>query len=208
MAQPPEQRPMTDRALVRLHWPVALRPGFDALLAIDDALAEIALTASQPALAAITLAWWREALQRLDEGAVPAEPRLQAAASTLLPLGVSGVALSRLEEAWAGMLEEDAGAETAASYGKTLFGIAAKLLGTNVEADAGGAFGQASLLRRTGSVAWIGGMSAPGRAPRAMRPLTAFDALAWRDLQTPTALEAEASPARAWALLRHRWTGR
>jgi 15-cis-phytoene synthase len=197
---------MTDRALVRLHWPVALRPGFDALLAIDDALAEIALTASQPALAAITLAWWRDALQRLDDGAVPAEQRLQAAALTLLPLGLSGVALSGLEDAWAGMLEEDAGAAAAAAYGRTLFAIAAKVLGID-DAGRGAAFGQASLLRRTGSVAWIGGLSPPARAPRAMRPLTALDALAWRDLQRPTSLEVEASPARAWVLLRHRWTG-
>ena len=43
-----------------------LRPAFDALLAIDDAMAEIVATATQPALAAIKLAWWREALEKLD----------------------------------------------------------------------------------------------------------------------------------------------
>ena len=57
---------MTDRDLVRLYWPVALRPAFDALFAIDDALADIVMSSTQPALGAIRLAWWREALERLD----------------------------------------------------------------------------------------------------------------------------------------------
>ena len=34
--------------------------------AIDDALAEVVASSSQPALGAIRLAWWREALERLD----------------------------------------------------------------------------------------------------------------------------------------------
>ena len=75
---------MRDRDLVRLYWPVELRPAFDALFAIDDAMAEVVASSSQPALGAIRLAWWREALERLDNGPPPAEPRLQAASSRSL----------------------------------------------------------------------------------------------------------------------------
>jgi hypothetical protein len=39
------EQPTRDRDLVRLHWSVELRPAFDALLDIDDAMAEAALTA-------------------------------------------------------------------------------------------------------------------------------------------------------------------
>ena len=67
---------MRDRDLVRLYWPVELRPAFDALFAIDDALAEVVVSSTQPALGAIRLAWWREALERLDANPPPPEPRL------------------------------------------------------------------------------------------------------------------------------------
>lgn len=197
----------TDRDLVRLYWQNALRPAFDALFAIDDALADITLTASQPALAAITLAWWREALERLDTSPAPAEPRLQAATAFLLPRGVSGAALSRLEEVWAALLDEEAGPGAAAERGKALFAIGATLLGGSPMAEAGSSFGQVDLARRTGSRRWIGAALAQGRAPKALRPLTALDALAARDLEGPWPFEPEATPARAWTLLRHRWTG-
>jgi phytoene synthase len=197
-----------DRDLVRLHWPVELRPAFDALLAIDDALADITLTASQPALAAITLAWWREALERLDTSAAPAEPRLQGATAHLLPAGLSGAALSQLEPAWGALLDEDAGPAQAARRGEILFALGAALLRSAPVEGAGAAFGQADLARRTGSRRWIGDTSSYGRPPKVLRPLTALDALAARDIQGAWPPEPEASPGRAWTLLRHRWTGR
>ena len=197
----------TDRDLVRLYWPVALRPAFDALFAIDDALADITLTASQPALAAITLAWWREALERLDTKPPPAEPRLQAAAAELLPRGLSGAALSQLEEVWAALLDEEAGPQAAAVRGKVLFALGAKLLRAEPIAGAGSAFGQVDLARRTGSRHWLGTVVGQVWALKALRPLTALDALATRDLRGPWPPEPEATPARAWTLLKHRWTG-
>jgi 15-cis-phytoene synthase len=75
---------MTDRDLVRLYWPVELRPAFDALFAIDDALGAVVASSTQPALGAIRLAWWRDALERLDVSPPPPEPRLQAVARELL----------------------------------------------------------------------------------------------------------------------------
>jgi phytoene synthase len=197
----------TDRALVRLHWPETLRPALDALLALDDAMAGVVLGASQPALAAITLAWWREALERLDHAPPPAEPRLVSAAAELLPLGISGRALSDLEGGWAALLEDNAGQVEAAARGRKLFALGARLLGGEAS-GAGAMFGQADLARRTGQRRWLGQPTQAQRVPRSLRPLTALDALAARDLRYGWPLEPEATPGRAWTLLRHRWTGR
>jgi len=49
-----------DRDLVRLYWPAELRPAFDALFSLDDALADVVARSSEPMLGAIKLAWWRE----------------------------------------------------------------------------------------------------------------------------------------------------
>src|SRR5687767_483499 len=95
-----------DRDLVRLHWPVQLRPAFDALLDVDDAMAMVVARATEPALAAIKLAWWRESLEQLDTGPPPAEPRLQAAARELLARGIAGRELAALEAGWATLLNE------------------------------------------------------------------------------------------------------
>ena len=54
-------------------------------------MADVVRTTSEPMLGAIRLAWWRERLEELDDGAPPPpEPRLQAVAYELLPRGVRG----------------------------------------------------------------------------------------------------------------------
>ena len=58
---------------------VQLRPAFDALLDIDEAMGDVVAKATEPALAAIKLAWWRERLGELDQGKVPADVPAQAA---------------------------------------------------------------------------------------------------------------------------------
>src|SRR5688572_12389374 len=120
---------MRDRDLVRLYWPVELRPAFDALFGIDDALAEVVASSTQPALGAIRLAWWREALARLDASPPPPEPRLQAAASELLARGATGAMLAELEDGWAALLDEEAGVERVGGRGAKLFALSARLLG-------------------------------------------------------------------------------
>ena len=85
-------------------------------------------------LGAIRLAWWRERLEELDRGITPpAEPRLQAVAASLIPAGVSGAELSRLEDCWLALLSPfpwgDAEAEALVERGTILFGIGARLLG-------------------------------------------------------------------------------
>src|SRR4051812_13606979 len=73
-----------DRALMLLHFPVGVRPAIAALWAVDEAMGAVVAEATQPALAAIKLAWWRETLERLDRESAPPEPRLQAVQRELL----------------------------------------------------------------------------------------------------------------------------
>ena len=197
----------TDRDLVRLHWPVSLRPAFDALFGIDDAMADVVLRARDPALAAIKLAWWREQLQALDHAPPPAEPRLQAAADTLLPLGISGEHLAVIEDGWLPLVQIDAGGDKA-QRGETVFGLASVLLGEVVDSGAARAWALADLARRTGDAALLDrGLVPASKAARKARPLTALAALAARDHRNGV-LEPEGIPGRAWTLIRHRVTGR
>lgn len=211
MSSPPQRPSATaetrDRDLVRLHWPAELRPAFDALFAIDDAMGDVVERATQPALAAIKLAWWRERLEELDEGIAPAEPRLQAAATELLPRGVTGAELAGLEAGWAELLNERPDPEEALERGAILFGLAARLLESDAPAlpSAGRVYAAGSYRRRSLDVQGAVGVTELPSFPRRLRPLTALAALAKRDLSHT---EPEATPGRAWTLLRHRLTGR
>lgn len=204
---------MRDRDLVRLYWPVELRPAFDALFAIDDAMADVVASSTQPALGAIRLAWWREALARLDVSPPPPEPRLQAAAAELLTRGVTGAALAALEDGHATLLDEYPDRERLGAGGAALFAIGGILLGSddiNLPL-AGRLHAFASAARR--DLAAIPDDVAVGQLagycfPRALRPLTAFARLAARDVSRAPTLEPEATPARAIALLSHCLSGK
>ena len=200
---------MRDRDLVRLHWPVELRPAFDSLFDIDEAMGDVVVRATQPALAAIKLAWWRERLEGLDEGQVPAEPHLQAAAKELLPKGITGHELARLEQGWAELLAERPDVEKALDRGARLFQLAGHLLGAEMSAlnQAGRLFAAGNLKRRSLPFQQVAISDLP-KFPRSARRLTGMAALAIRDLRGGETPEAEATPGRAWTLLRHRITGR
>jgi len=200
---------LRDRDLVRLHWPVGLRPAFDALFAIDDAMGDVVATSSQPALGAIRLAWWREALERLDQAAPPPEPRLQAAATELLPRGISGRALARLEIGWAVLLEESPQLSVADARGEQLFELGAQLLGSTdpALAQAGRLYARADLARRGYACVNLSGIGRM-RFPKPLRPLTALAALAARDARAGgPPFEPEATPGRAARILSHRLFG-
>jgi len=201
------QSPGTDRDLVRLHWPPELRPAFDALFAIDDAMAEVVGTAREPMLAAIKLAWWQDSLEKLDREPAPAEPRLQAAARELLPRGVSGSSLAALEDGWAALLEEAPDEGRLAARGAVLFMLAARLLGDDGEGlgKAGRLWAGVDLARRFGRA-----MPQPidlARFGKRVGPLTGLATLANRDARAGSP-QPEATPGRAWVLLKHRMTGR
>ena len=203
---------MRDRDLVRLYWPVDLRPAFDALFGIDDAMAEVVASSSQPALGAIRLAWWREALERLDANPAPPEPRLQAVAKELLPRGISGADLADLEPGWRTLLDEWPEQALISQRGETLFELGAYLLKANCGglADAGALYANMDIERRGIDHGALMALGLYGlRFPWRVRPLTALAALAARDLSRSRGpLEPEATPGRALALLRHRLFGR
>lgn len=170
-------------------------------------------SSTQPALGAIRLAWWRDALERLDKSDPPPEPRLQAAAAELLPCGITGAMLAELEDGWAAVLDEEPDAERIAARGAKLFAIGAKLLGTDDRhLEAAGRFfahAQVARLRLIPLGGHPEGMSslAGYRFPRQLRPLTALARLATRDVKQAPAIEPEATPGRAAALLSHRLFG-
>lgn len=202
-----------DRDLVRLYWPVEIRPAFDALFAIDDAMGDVVARSTEPALAAIKLAWWRERLEELDQGKVPAEPRLQAAAAELLVRGVTGKSLAGLEDGWATLLDPEPDFELVATRGARLFAMASSLLGhTDELVGAAGRLCAVGNIRRRGLMAVPPAMDEIDQLaghcfPPRLRPLTALARLAARDARR-AGIEPEGTPGRALALIRHRLTGR
>ena len=189
---------------------MALRPAFDALFDIDDALAGVVARATEPALAAIKLAWWREQLEKLDTEAAPPEPRLQAAAAELLPRGIEGRDLARLEAGWVTLLEENPDVELVEARGETLFELAATLLGVSDRGlpAAGRLFALMDVKRRRlHDFRKAAKYTLTARFPPKLRPLTGLASLARRDLVRGVE-EPEATPGRSWALMRHRMTGK
>ena len=175
-------------------------------------MAEVVASSTQPALGAIRLAWWREALERLDHTPPPAEPRLLAVAEHLVPRGVTGASLAALEDGYASLLDEEPDRDRIGAGGAALFAIGAKLLGANDEhlSTAGRLHAFARAARR-GLAAFPDDLGADvfgHRFAKSLRPLTAFARLAARDVKRAPKLEPEATPARALALLAHRLTGR
>lgn len=200
---------VTDRDLVRLYWPVELRAAFDALMGIDDAFGEVVASTSQPALGAIRVAWWREALERLDRSAPPPEPRLAAVAAELLPRGIAGAEIGRIGEGWAALLDEEPDAGAHVARGEALFAIAARLLGADDQrlSDAGRLFALGDAVRKNLLIPAHWPTLGNHRFPRNLRPITALAKLAARDLRHGPPFEPEATPGRAAALLSHRLFG-
>ncbi len=164
-------------------------------------------------MGAIRLAWWREALKKLDHSDPPAEPRLSAIAAECLPRGVSGAMLSEIEDGYATLLDPEPDLDRISRSGAALFGAIALLLDAEDPklADAGAL----AMLAR------VRGLSSEDVKPAALekmralrghrfaaplRPLTILARLAARDFLRRV-VEAEATPGRAFAMLSHRLSG-
>jgi len=200
---------MRDRDLVRLYWPAELRGAFDALFALDDALGKVVASSSQPALGAIRLAWWRDALERLDTSPPPPEPRLQACAFEIVSRGVSGSELADISEGWAALFNEVRTPEAIGARGAALFTVGAKLIGVDHgELKRAGTWFTLADVARRGLAPALPVHIVPLRFPPALRPLTGLARLAVRDLRHGQDVEAEGTPGRAAALFAHRVTGR
>lgn len=210
-----------ERGFALVHVPAARRAAVETLWQLDARLGEVLATTSDPAIGAIRLAWWRDALRRLDSAAAPAEPLLQAVATYILP-AVSGTDLAALAEGWGVMVDGDPAELDAygAARGATLFGLAARVLGGEgdavMAAGAGWAlvdlgWGQRDAAFRMAALAAAGRALAPwdGRVPTRLRPLGMLGMLARRDVMAgPGAERRVATPGRLAAMLRYRWFGR
>jgi len=157
-----------------------MRPALFALHALDIELARVIATTTEPMIGEIRLAWWREALLKLDSGQVPAQPLLTAIAAHVLPRGVSGRSLERLED---GFHLNLMGGEGAMVRGAALFTALATVLETDPASAA--ALGQVWAL---GEAARTGAASpdtpaTSHRLPPALRPLAGLAALARRDIE-------------------------
>ena len=201
-----------DRALILHHFPRAVRPAIAALWAVDEAMAAVVAEATQPALGAIKLAWWAEALARLDSAPPPPEPRLQSVVAELIPLGISGAEIAGIERGWRGLLDETPDPDEVAFRGQVLFSLSARLLDANDANDAklveaGRLFALGDSMRRgfpefSDARDRTAASLKSSRFGRGVRPVTLAARLAARDPG-----EAEATPGRAFALITHRLTG-
>jgi phytoene synthase len=205
-----------DRTLALAYVPAAVRPAVAALWRLDAAFAAILATGTQPMVSQLRLAWWREALERLDNAPPPVEPVLQALAAHVLPL-VSGAELAAMEEGWLLLLSDEALGEAelaryAALRGGLLFRYSARLLGEPgfPVGQAGEVWALADLARhsRRPDESKLPAVESKIKWPKKLRPLGMLAMLARRDLEhsgKPT--ERQGSPGRMWRMFRHRITG-
>lgn len=157
-----------DRYLSVLYASGAVRPALFALHGIDLEMAAIVAGTTESMIGEIRLAWWREALEGLDQGVVPAQPLLGLAAEALVPHAVSGADLAQIEDRWLGMIDSDSVPPAHVTGGGWLFALAARLLAA--DENMGQALGEA----------WVLG-EVPARVPGALRPLAGLAKLSARD---------------------------
>jgi phytoene synthase len=212
-----------DRILALSYVPVARRAAVEALWRLDLALGNVLAGGREPLLSQIKLAWWREALEKLDRERPPAEPALEAAAAHILPAGVSGADLSAMEQGWAVLLSpevlsSDDLALYAEARGARLFRYTAALLGAPAAreiAAAGEAWALVDLARHSANqpdadaaVSAARERLAPIRWPSRLRPLGMLAVLAARDSDPGRPRwEEPGAPRRMLRMLRHRLTG-
>lgn len=205
-----------DRKLALAYVPPAARPAVEALWRLDVAFASVLATGTQNMISQLRLAWWREALERLDQAPPPAEPVLTALAAHVLPV-VSGAELAAMEEGWLMLLSDEPLSEGdldryAELRGGLLFAYAARLLGDPdfPVGPAGEVWALADLVRhsRSGDAIKSRILDQKTKWPRALRPLGMLAMLARRDLERlGRAPEKQGSPSRILRMIRHRLRG-
>lgn len=202
--------------------PASLRAAVEALWRLDAALGAVLATGTEPMITRIRLAWWREALEKLDDAPPPAEPLLRALAAHVLPAGLTGAELAAMEEGWAAIVAGEALtpatlAGYAAARGGRLFALTARLLGEHDSpvADAGKCWALVELARhsadradRAAAHAAADGLPRSGKWPAKLRPLGMLAALSRRDLERgPDRIERAGATGRMLRMIRHRLTG-
>lgn len=182
-------------------------------------------TTTDPMVARIRLAWWRERLEELDSGtATPGEPRLEATRILILPRGISGHDLAGLANGWERMLDPFPwSVETSEGIwlrGLLAFGLGARILGQSDDKlqQAGALWALVDAARHCSDAETRGLLVGRARTiakglkgtkvNRRLRPLSMLAALAMRDLSRGEPFESEGTPGRALTMMRHRLIGR
>lgn len=198
------------------------------LFALDAELGRVVETTTEPMIGRIRLAWWRERLQELDQDILPPEPHLQAAFAIMANAeGVNGAALGSLADGWEPLLPPfPCPPDTpglVSGRGFRLFQMAAAILGASSNdreraGVAGAIWAMVDAAKRTtckGSGEYLltkaREVSESWResvVPVPIRPLVMLGLLARRDLKHWPDLEREATPGRAWVMIRHWLTGK
>ena len=211
-----------ERALAVAYAPAGLRVGLSAIFALDERFGGIVSSTSEPMIGLMRLAWWREALEKLDPDTAPAEPLLGLIADKVLSRGVTGGALAAIEDGWTALLDGEPDADAIARHGRergrNLFLAAADLLGADDQrlSTAGEAWALTDLgfrhsngqVRET-ALARANALAASlpaGRWRLAARPLAALFVLARKDARTGR--RTQARPDRLLRMLALRFTGR
>lgn len=198
------------------------RPALSALLALDDALAALLRTTTEPAIAQIRLAWWRERLAELDMVVTPAMPVLADLATHVVPRGIATDRLVEIVEGWEILVEVERLDRVALSVfaekrGAGLFAIGGHLLGGRADRVAGEGWALADLtahLSVRDEAALARGMAqeklgAGERWPRETRALGALVTISRMDLALALgATPPVGSPRRVARLAWMRLTGR
>ncbi|HYI49859.1 MAG TPA: squalene/phytoene synthase family protein [Allosphingosinicella sp.] len=206
-----------DRRLALAYVPARARPAVEALWRLDVTFGGILAAGRDPMVSRLRLAWWREALEALDRAPAPAEPLLRALAAHVLPAGIKGVELARMEEGWALLLSPEAltdgeQARYAALRGGLLFELSARLLGAPgfAVAPSGENWALVDLARHSSGRDSVR-LCAPeshGKWPFRLRPLGMLAILAKRDVdRLGKQWERQGSPGRMLRMIRHRLTG-
>lgn len=209
-----------ERILALAYVPAAKRPALEALWRLDATLGAVLATGSEPMVTRIRLAWWREALERLDRETPPAEPLLQALAAYVLPVGVTGAELAAMEEGWDALIVPGTlAAEDVALHGRArgggLFALSARILGGDFAVGpAGERWALVDLARHSANPVEVDQALTLARAlpddeqwPKSLRPLGMLSVLAARDAVRNTP-ERQGSPVRMLRMLVHRLFGR
>src|SRR5947209_10296602 len=205
-----------DRILALSYVPATRRPALAALWRLDAALGAVLAGGREPMISRIKLAWWREALERLDRERAPAEPVLQAVAAHVLPAGITGAELAGMAEGWEALLSpEPLTGEELALYaearGARLFLCSARLLGGEPQPGTGERWALVDLARHSGkadadaAIAAARAQPPTGRWPARLRPLGMLAALAARDAEPARPrCEKQGAPARMRGMFRRR----
>lgn len=160
--------------------PFAARPAWTALLVFDQRLARAAAQTSEPLIAQLKLAWWRDRMREPVSRWPAGEPVL----SALQPWDTERASLEALVDGWEGLIDAEASDEGLGRLGEARAGAVmalARILRCDADPSA-----IAILARR-----WtfpVEGASRSIRLSRPLRPLVILGNLPGADVAGSTAL--------------------